>query len=171
MKKTSRIPSIIYCTDSAARIIAMTREKTFINFLLRNSPHFEIITKKINVIVITLTKEAILTNCLIKLSPNSLIITITDVIAAGPERIGIAKGKIDTFSLASFTICSFLCCLLLKSISKAIIKSINPPAILKEAKEILRYPRMNFPIKENAINITVAINIASIEVCIFSLVV
>ena len=58
--------------------------------------------------------------------------------AAGPARIGIAKGNIDTFSLASMTMDSFLCCLLLNSISKEIKKSIIPPAILKAGKEIFR---------------------------------
>ena len=66
------------------------------------------------------------------------MITIIEVIAAGPDKIGMAKGNMDTLSFTSFAICSFLSCLLLKSISKAIMKSIKPPAILNEANEMLR---------------------------------
>ena len=53
-----KIPSMTYCTDSPANIIAMTLEKTFVTFLLINFSDFETMRKRISVIVITLIKEA-----------------------------------------------------------------------------------------------------------------
>ena len=52
----------MYCTDSAAKIIAMTLEKTLMIFLLIKSPDLETIKKTINVSNMIPKRAAILTN-------------------------------------------------------------------------------------------------------------
>ena len=64
--------------------------------------------------------------------------TITDVIAAGPAKSGIAKGKIEVEIILPSIDFSFLADLLSRSISIEINNRIIPPAILKEYNEIFK---------------------------------
>ncbi len=73
-----------------------------------NFSDFETMRKRISVIVITLIKEATPINWYKKLSPKLLTITITDVIAAGPDSNGIAKGRLQPCHQCSLLFFSFL---------------------------------------------------------------
>ena len=86
---------------------------------------------------------------------------MTEVIAAGPERRGIANGNIAILLLTFSIFFSFLSCLLSKSISIEIINRIIPPAILKAPNDILRYANRKFPTSEKNIKIIVAVKTPS----------
>ena len=99
----------MYCTLNPTRIIATTLEITPIIFLFINLENFEAkknITKVKNK---TDTNEIIPAVWLVKLVPISETETITEVIAAGPAIIGVAKGKTLTLSELRSISSSFLC--------------------------------------------------------------
>ena len=64
--------------------------------------------------------------------------TITEVIAAGPAKIGMAKGKIDEDIVPLCMDFSLRADRLSKSISIEINSKIIPPAILNEYNDIFR---------------------------------
>ena len=81
--------------------------------------------------------------------------TTTEVIAAGPAKIGMAKGKIDEDIAPLCIDFSLRADRLSKSISIEINSKIIPPAILNEYNDIFRWFKITFPIMKkntNAIN-------------------
>ena len=107
-------------------------------FLLINLSDLANIKKHKSDISITDTRLKILVICKLNLSWYSFAITITEVMDAGPAKIGVANGKTETLFPVFFMIFSFLSCLLLKSISIEIKSNITPPAILKDSKDIFK---------------------------------
>ena len=97
--------------------------------------------------------------------------TITDVIAAGPAKSGIAKGKIEVEIIFPSMDFSFLADLLSRSISIAINNRIIPPAILNEYNEIFRWFKIIFPIMKKNTKIRKANKVASMAILfLFSLI-
>ena len=90
-------------------MIAITLEITLITFLFINCENFEAVKKNIKVKIKTEAKATIPTDWFVKLFHISETDTITDVIAAGPAIIGVAKGKMLTFSELRSISSSFLC--------------------------------------------------------------
>jgi hypothetical protein len=128
----------MYWMLKPAKIIATILEITLIIFLLIIFSDFAAINKIINVVINAAIKAAIPTDCFTKSGPVELTETITDVIAAGPASKGVASGKILSLSDVKLTLSSFLSCLLPKSISKAMINKIIPPAIVKAGNDIFK---------------------------------
>ena len=95
-------------------MIAITLEITLITFLFINCENFEAVKKNIKVKIKTEAKATIPTDWFVKLLPISETETITDVIAAGPAIMGVAKGNTLTFSELKSMSSSFLCCLFIK---------------------------------------------------------
>ena len=86
--------------------------------------------------------EIIWANDATKLPEVVLEDTMTEVIAAGPAKRGIAKGKIEVEITLSFIDFSLRADLLSRSISIEINNKIIPPAILNEYKEIFKCSKM-----------------------------
>ena len=89
--------------------MATTLEIPQIIFLFIILENFEAIKKIIKVKNKTDTNENIPAVWLVKLVPISETDTITEVIAAGPAIIGVAKGKTLTLSELRSKSSSFLC--------------------------------------------------------------
>ena len=121
-----------------AKTMATILENTLIILLLIIFSDFAAINKIIKVTNVAAIKANIPIACLVKSFPVALTDTITEVIAAGPASKGVAKGKILSLSDVKLVCSSFLCCLLSKSISKAMINKIIPPAIVNAGKDIFR---------------------------------
>jgi hypothetical protein len=119
-------------------MIAITLEITLITFLFINCENFEAVKKNIKVKIKTEAKATIPTDWFVKLLPISETETITDVIAAGPAIMGVAKGNTLTFSELKSMSSSFLCCLLSNNISIEIINKMMPPPIVNAGKDIFK---------------------------------
>ena len=121
-----------------AKTIATILENILIILLLIIFSDFAAINKIINVTIVAAIKADIPIICLVKSFPVALTETITEVIAAGPASKGVASGKILSLSDVKLVLSSLLWCRLSKSISKAIINKIIPPAIVNAGKDIFK---------------------------------
>ena len=111
------------------------QEKIFLDKL---KYYYLTIQKIIKVTSVAVIKANIPIAWLVKLFPVAVTDTITEVIAAGPASKGVASGKMLSLSDVKFVLSSLLWCRLSKSISKAIINKIIPPAIVNAGKDIFR---------------------------------
>ena len=121
-----------------AKMMATILENTLIILLLIIFSDFAAINKIIKVTNVAAIKANIPIAWLVKLFPVAVTDTITEVIAAGPASKGVASGKILSLSDVKFVLSSLLWCRLSKSISRAIINKIIPPAIVNAGKDIFR---------------------------------
>ena len=121
-----------------AKMMATILENTLIILLLIIFSDLAAINKIIKVTIVAAIKANIPIACFVKSFPVAVTETMTDVIAAGPASKGVASGKILSLSDVKFVLSSLLWCLLSKSISKAIINKIIPPAMVNAGKDIFR---------------------------------
>ena len=126
------------CTERAANKIPIILDNTCNSFFDINFSYFIINKNNKQVINRTENKDIICEKDPIKLPKVVLDDTITEVIAAGPAKIGMAKGKIDEDIAPLCIDFSLRADLLSKSISIEINSKIIPPAILNEYNDIFR---------------------------------
>ena len=147
--------------ERAAKIIAIILDNTCNSFFEINLS--DLIIRRNNKQVINKTKnKEIMWVIVYKIFPDvALEETITEVIAAGPARRGIARGNTDVVIVFTWTDFSLRANLLSNNISIEINSRIIPPAILKEYKDIFKWFKIGFPTTRKNTNTKKAKKVAS----------